>query len=111
MQDDHGMLGLMNIIRTTHGPNPSLALGIDPDQLGLCSLELSEPIHKNFQGPWCDMDRSGTTILDNYLPSCYNVQPSPSVVTKLSAFADETLFYMFYAMPKDRMQELAAHEL
>lgn len=108
------MLGLMNIIKTTHGPNPSLALGIDPDQLGLCSLESSDPIHRNFLSPWCDTDRTGgngTTILDNYLPNCYNVQPSPSVVTKLSAFADETLFYMFYAMPKDRMQELAAHEL
>ena len=52
-----------------------------------------------------------TSALDSIIPACYHVPSLPNPVTKISSFSDETLFYIFYAMPGDRMQELAAREL
>ncbi|CAG8761015.1 14757_t:CDS:2, partial [Acaulospora morrowiae] len=46
-----------------------------------------------------------------HLPSCYNVQPPPPAQSKIGSFADETLFYIFYSMPRDILQEAAAQEL
>lgn len=51
------------------------------------------------------------SALDSIIPSCYHVPSLPAAMSKISSFADETLFYIFYAMPGDRMQELAAREL
>lgn len=45
------------------------------------------------------------------LPACYkNVNPPPAI-SKIFQFSDETLFYIFYTMPRDVMQEAAAQEL
>lgn len=44
------------------------------------------------------------------LPSCYNVQPPPAS-SKIGAFTDETLFFIFYSQPRDAMQEAAAEQL
>ena len=52
-----------------------------------------------------------SSALDSIIPSCYHVPSLPAPSTKISGFADETLFYIFYAMPGDKMQELAAREL
>lgn len=49
--------------------------------------------------------------LETILPVCYNVQAPPPAATRIGAFTEETLFYMFYGMPRDRMQEMAAREL
>lgn len=54
---------------------------------------------------------TGSTALDSIIPSCYHIPSLPAPVTKIPSFSDETLFYIFYAMPGDRMQELAAREL
>jgi hypothetical protein len=35
----------------------------------------------------------------------------PSAQSKMSKFSDETLFYIFYAMPQDVLQDAAAYEL
>lgn len=51
------------------------------------------------------------TNLEAILPACYNVQSPPHASSRVGAFAEETLFYMFYGMPRDRMQEMAAREL
>lgn len=51
------------------------------------------------------------SALDSIIPSCYHVPSLPAPSTKITSFADETLFYIFYAMPGDKMQELAAREL
>lgn len=90
--------------------------GLDVRSLGI-RLDQSEPLSRSFISPWFDpttsLSSGGLTsaYLDSVLPSCYNVQPSPAVTGKIPGFVDETLFYMFYAMPGDRMQELAAREL
>ena len=44
-------------------------------------------------------------------PSCYLMHPPSLKAEHLSKFQIETLFYMFYAMPKDMLQAFAAHEL
>lgn len=49
--------------------------------------------------------------LEAILPVCYNVQAPPPAATRIGAFTEETLFYMFYGMPRDRMQDMAAREL
>ncbi|KAF9943657.1 hypothetical protein BGZ65_000544, partial [Modicella reniformis] len=46
-----------------------------------------------------------------HVPACYNVQPPPPPQAKLSSVLDETLFYMFYSMPRDALQDAAAIEL
>lgn len=48
---------------------------------------------------------------DFHLPSCYNVHPPPPAQSKINSFADETLFFIFYATPRDALQEVAAQEL
>jgi NOT2/NOT3/NOT5 C-terminal len=35
----------------------------------------------------------------------------PSAQSKMQKFSDETLFYIFYAMPGDVLQDCAAYEL
>lgn len=45
------------------------------------------------------------------LPSCYHVNVVGPQTEKLNAFSEETLFYIFYTMPRDTMQEAAAVEL
>lgn len=45
------------------------------------------------------------------LPQCYKVGSVGAQTEKLSGLSDETLFFVFYAMPRDTMQELAAQEL
>lgn len=45
------------------------------------------------------------------LPSCYYMQPPALKTGHLSKFQLETLFYIFYALPKDVLQAYAAQEL
>ncbi len=96
--------------------NP-IHFGLDLRTIGL-RLDQEEPLCRSFVSPWFDGISDivkGTAApigcLDSVLPACYNTQPSPPVTSKIPGFADETLFYMFYAMPGDRMQDLAAREL
>ena len=49
---------------------------------------------------------------DFSLPSCYYVQAAlQPPQSKLSLFSEETLFYAFYSMPRDVIQQAAASEL
>lgn len=130
---DPDSLGLgLDRVATSGCDNPG-TLGVSP------SASSSPPLCQTFLSPWLDEQQqflrrggvvktsastaasmvvvanpppSSTLSLEAILPTCYNVQPTPPPVPgKLAAFSDETLFYMFYAMPRDRMQEAAAKEL
>ena len=50
-------------------------------------------------------------VLSLQLPMCYYMQPPALKTGHLSKFQLETLFYIFYAMPKDVLQAYAAQEL
>lgn len=45
------------------------------------------------------------------LPNCYTVVNTQPVHSKIGSFSDETLFYIFYTMPRDIMQEVVVAEL
>ncbi len=49
--------------------------------------------------------------VDFQLPACYYMQPPALKTGHLSKFQLETLFYIFYALPKDVLQAYAAQEL
>lgn len=116
-QDNFGMTGLAELVsQALQGRLGPVPFGLDLRASGL-KMEQSESLSRSFVSPWFDaslpLAAGGVSAghLASVLPGCYNVQPSPPVASKIPAFADETLFYMFYAMPGDRMQELAAREL
>jgi len=48
---------------------------------------------------------------DFVLPTCYYMQPPALKTSHLSKFLLETLFYIFYNMPRDTLQVYAAKEL
>jgi len=45
------------------------------------------------------------------LPDCYKVSNVAPLQGKITSFADDTLFYVFYSCPRDLRQEWAATEL
>jgi len=109
LSGDYGLLGLLGVIRMTDADRNALALGSDLTMLGL-NLGSSEHIYNTFSGPWSES--SGNTKEPHYqLPDCYYMQPPALKTGHLQQFQPETLFYIFYALPKDVLQAYAAQEL
>lgn len=107
--DRYGIYGLLNVIRMTNPALTSLALGIDLTTLGL-NLNSSENLHKKFSSPWSNEPAKGDP--EYSVPECYISQQQPPL--KQSHFTrinTETLFYIFYSMPKEEAQLYAANEL
>ncbi|KAM7491347.1 hypothetical protein LguiA_034268 [Lonicera macranthoides] len=107
--DRFGLLGLLSVIRMSNPDLTSLALGIDLMTLGL-NLNSSENLHKKFASPWSDESAKGEP---NYsIPECFNSKQPPALNQGCFArFRPETLFYIFYSMPKEEAQLYAANEL
>ncbi|XP_011081024.1 probable NOT transcription complex subunit VIP2 isoform X2 [Sesamum indicum] len=107
--DQYGMLGLLSIIKMVNPALTSLALGIDLTTLGL-NLNSSETLHKKFASPWSDEPVRGEP--EYSVPECYYAKQTPPLKqTYFARFRPETLFYIFYSMPKDEAQLFAANEL
>ncbi|KAG8644522.1 probable NOT transcription complex subunit VIP2 isoform X2 [Manihot esculenta] len=107
--DPFGLLGLLSVIRMSDPDLTSLALGIDLTTLGL-NLNSTENLHKTFGSPWSDEPAKGDPEFS--VPLCYySKQPPPLHHGYFSKFTVETLFYIFYSMPKDEAQLYAANEL
>ena len=106
--DGFGLLGLLSVIRMTDPDLNILALGTDLTTLGL-NLNSSECLYATFASPWAD--GPSTTEPQYTLPLCYYMQPPALKTSHLSKFQLETLFYIFYAMPKDILQAYSAQEL
>lgn len=110
--DNYGLEGLIHAIRTINSTpdqsTPSLfSLGSDLSTLGL-DLNSSDPLYPKFTSPWIDLRGS----VDSLLPSCYFVPQSLNgLLGKIASLNDETLFYLFYGMPRDKGQVQAAIEL
>ncbi|KAI3801445.1 hypothetical protein L1987_29550 [Smallanthus sonchifolius] len=107
--DQFGLLGLLSVIRMSDPDLTSLALGIDLTTLGL-NLNSSENLHKTFGSPWLDEPTKGPPEFT--VPQCYHAK-QPPVLNQgyFSKFQLNTLFYIFYSMPKDEAQLYAANEL
>ncbi|OAY51743.1 probable NOT transcription complex subunit VIP2 isoform X2 [Manihot esculenta] len=107
--DPFGLLGLLSVIRMSDPDLTSLALGIDLTTLGL-NLNSTENLHKTFGSPWSDEPAKGDP--DFSVPQCYYAKQPPVLHQGyFSKFTVETLFYIFYSMPKDEAQLYAANEL
>lgn len=63
-----------------------------------------------FASPFAELDAKAVEP-DYHLPQCYTVHNTQPVSSKMGNFSDETLFYIFYTMPRDIMQELVVQEL
>ncbi|WJX50340.1 putative NOT transcription complex subunit vip2 [Trifolium repens] len=107
--DPYGLLGLLSVIRMNDLDLASLALGIDLTTLGL-NLNSSENLHKTFKSPWAEEPAKGDPEFN--VPQCYYTEQPPALNhLYFSKFSLETLFYIFYSMPKDKAQLYAANEL
>ncbi|XP_073114477.1 probable NOT transcription complex subunit VIP2 isoform X1 [Elaeis guineensis] len=107
--DRFGLLGLLSVIRMNDPDLTSLALGVDLTRLGL-NLNSSDNLHKTFGSPWSDELGKGEP--DYCIPTCYYAKQPPTLHQgHFSKFQRETLFYIFYSMPKDEAQLYAANEL
>ncbi|EFR00017.1 transcription subunit 2 general negative regulator [Nannizzia gypsea CBS 118893] len=110
---EHDRFGLAGLLRMIHSDSPdvaSLAIGQDLMSLGL-DLNQQEPLHQTFASPFISSNVSVPLRPDFTLPACYNVANVQPLQTRIPSFSDETLFYIFYSMPRDIMQELVAEEL
>mmetsp|Transcript_2282 Transcript_2282/g.2621 ORF Transcript_2282/g.2621 Transcript_2282/m.2621 type:complete len:534 (+) Transcript_2282:194-1795(+) len=117
-ENQFGLLGLLGVIRMEDADRGTLALGTDLTTLGL-NLNSSESLHTSFVSPWADTPSSRDPPFQ--IPTCYlhnntkggnNGNPGIPVKTgHFSKFQLETLFYIFYSIPRDVMQMLAAQEL
>ncbi|KAK1357355.1 putative NOT transcription complex subunit VIP2 [Heracleum sosnowskyi] len=107
--DPYGLLGLLSVIRMSDPDLTSLALGIDLTTLGL-NLNSAENLHKGFGSPWSDEPAKGDP--EFIVPQCYYAKQPPSLYhVYFTKFQLDTLFYIFYSMPKEEAQLYAANEL
>ncbi|GJQ15336.1 hypothetical protein GpartN1_g7127.t1 [Galdieria partita] len=112
----YGIRGLLKLMspswRTEQPDYLLLTLGIDLTSLGL-NLNSTEPLYLSFETPFLDVDRGLYHEPEYILPECYKMEQKPPLL-KLGHFRKfqlQTLFYIFYCMPRDALQILAAAEL
>ncbi|CRG86828.1 CCR4-NOT transcription complex subunit 2 [Talaromyces islandicus] len=108
--DRFGLAGLLRMIHSESPDVASLAVGQDLMTLGL-DLNQPEPLHHSFASPFVSSMSALPLEQDFTIPSCYNVGNVQPLQTRITSFSDETLFYIFYSMPRDVLQELVAEEL
>jgi CCR4-NOT transcription complex subunit 2 len=88
----------------------TLALGTDLTTLGL-NLSSTEVLYATFAFPASTSSPTTSHPADYVLPYCYYMQPPALKTSHLSKFTLETLFYIFYCMPRDTLQVYASKEL
>jgi CCR4-NOT transcription complex subunit 2 len=128
--DRFGLAGLLRMIHSESPDVASLAVGQDLMTLGLdlnqpeyapisapfsrhqlTDSGASRPLHTSFASPFVSSMSAVPLEQDFSLPSCYNVANIQPLQSRIPGFSDETLFYIFYSMPRDIIQELVAEEL
>eukprot|EP00965_Chrysotila_dentata_P065237 2161853-Pleurochrysis_carterae.AAC.1 len=106
--DRFGLMGILSVIRMTDQDLNTLALGTDLTTLGL-NLNSSDCLYATFASPWADAPAQCDPEFN--LPQCYYMQPPALKTSHFSKLQLETLFYIFYNMPRDTLQAYAATEL
>jgi len=80
--------------------------------LSCATVAFERSLYRTFATPWADYSASQPLAEPNYhLPACYNVTPPAPSAKRAKQWSDETLFFAFYAMPRDQFQDVAAQEL
>lgn len=108
--DKYGLAGLLGMIRHQSQDIANLAIGHDLTSLGL-DLNQTEPLHPQFATPFTPSAPTRPLETDYSVPQCYTVANVLPLHQRINGFSEETLFYIFYSMPRDIMQELVAEEL
>ncbi|EEB06027.2 CCR4-Not complex subunit Not2 [Schizosaccharomyces japonicus yFS275] len=110
----YNLEALLPLIRMEDGDLSMLSLGCDLATLGL-DLTTQTPdqlISLRLSSPWSELSNKKPLNEPMFkLPSCYKQVNPPPALSKIYQFSDETLFYIFYTMPRDMLQEAAAQEL
>jgi len=107
--DKYGLLGLLGVIKNEEKQALNiLSLGVDLTTLGL-NLNSPEYLYTTFASPL--YDQASKIQPEFSIPKCYLLSNHLPLNKHFSKFQDETLFYMFYSMPKDILQAMAAKEL
>ncbi|KAI5283247.1 hypothetical protein KEM54_002289 [Ascosphaera aggregata] len=134
-RDRYGLNGLLSMVHNENYEVAALAIGQDLMTLGLdLSSEQYEipvesgrwptsstnnflishtgrPLYSTFTSPFAPSNAVVPLVPDFSLPACYNVANVQPLQNRMSGFSEETLFYIFYSLPRDIMQEFAAEEL
>lgn len=107
-REKYGLLGILKVIRMTDPDLNTLALGMDLTTLGL-NLNSPECLYTTFASPWSETPARKDPEFN--LPQCYWQSPPQLKTAHLQKFSLETLFYIFFNMPRDTLQACAAAEL
>lgn len=102
----YGMLGLQGVLQ--NDTNTLTNRGYDLNTLGL-NLASTEPLYPTFANPWAD---GPSKVQPEFrIPQCYYVNPPHLKFAMFQKFQLDSLFYIFYSMPRDVLQLAAAQEL
>jgi len=104
---NYGLLGILKVIRMTDTDLNTLALGTDLTSLGL-NLNSADCIYPTFSSVWSETPGRQDEFS---LPDCYLEHSCQIKASHLKKIQQETLFYVFYNMPRDVLQCYAAGEL
>ena len=104
----YGLAGLLDVIRMTDRDLSTLALGADLTTFGL-NLNSADCLYTSFTSPFAEIN--GHNEPQFTTPPCYLMPPPNFKPEHLSKFQIETLFYMFYSMPRDIIQAFSSQEL
>jgi CCR4-NOT transcription complex subunit 2 len=108
-KDRFGLMGLLDVIKMTDRDLNTLALGTDLTTFGL-NLSSTESLYLTFSSPFSDAPAAPEVPFFS-TPSSYLMQPPSLKSDHLNKMHIETLFYMFYSMPRDQLQTAAAVQL
>jgi len=111
-REKFGMKGYIAEQDSASQAGRSLMRGIDLSTLGI-NMNSQEPLLPMYPGPWAEPGAQALRPLDteSTIPDCYTVKKIAPLATRINGFMDETLFFIFYTMPRDYTQMLVAQEL
>ena len=107
--------GMKGYVALAEGTNPTLASLMRGQDLAALGLNMSsdQSLISTYSGPFASSNTHPLRPLENDFttPECYTVKKVAPLHTRINSFSDETLFYVFYSMPRDYMQVLVGQEL
>lgn len=112
---DREKFGIKGYVTEQDSASPaakSLMKGLDLSTLGI-NMGSQEPLLPSYPGPWAEANAQPLRPLDSEysIPDCYTVKKIGPLSSRITGFLDETLFFIFYTMPRDYTQMQVAQEL
>lgn len=111
-REKFGMKGYVVEQDNASSQGRSVMRGVDLGTLGI-NMGSQEPLLQTYPGPWAEANAAPLRPLDSEytIPDCYTVKKLAPLASRITGFVDETLFFIFYTMPRDYTQMLVAQEL